>query len=273
MSRLTSLLLLLLLALPAAATAGDVVDHEATMLGWWTFEQEPQDRLEYNQARLKLAGDPSDEDARWEVAHFEEEGATRLRVEKGRASAVGPDGEEEAIDYEIVSRDAEGLTLSGREHKDDSPEVFRVTFGPAGRMLWSHVDHDDQLHFRRFVDTTSMVGEWGLALSGAELEELAAARRELEQNPDDASAAMMVEMMESMLEAMRLTVTESSMALSFGDEAEHVTYTARMRGGRLEVTTTDKDKDVEVMFVVFENDGTMAWSMEDKDDVIRFARK
>ncbi len=260
----------LLLLLPSLSLAGEAVDHQAPMLGWWFFEQEPEERCDYNRARQFLESNPSDDDAQSAVEDFEEEGATRLRVERGRAAAVMPDGDEDTFDFEVVSADADGLLLAGREDLDDDPEHFRVAFGPAGRMVWSHAEDDDKLHFRRLVDASSLVGEWGIKLSGAELQELEEARRSVEANPEDESSRMMLEMMESMLESLRLTVSATEMVLSFGEESERVTWTSRERGGRLELTTTDSDGEVEAVFVVFENDGSMAWSKQGDVEIVRF---
>jgi hypothetical protein len=272
MPRTLLLLPLLLLAAPTAS-AGEAIDHHAAMLGWWHFEQEPGARLRHNAARRTLADDPADDHARTTIDAFEEEAGIRLRVERDRASAVEADGEEETIEYRVLETHDDGLTLRGQEDEDDSPETFRVGFAPAGRMVWSHVDHDDRLHFRRMVDASSFQGTWSLLLGPQELAELEEARRSLKENPDDPLAGMVIEMMEALVFEAGLTITAKEIVAIFAGEEERISYVSELRGGRLQVTTTDSEGNVEVMFVVFENDGSMAWTQESEEDLIRWSRR
>jgi hypothetical protein len=258
---------LLTLVLAGPALAGAPVDPVESMKGAWVLVPDAEDRCEANRARLQLEANPTDGGALQTLRDFEEEHVGQVVVRKGVMSFVERDGEPVEVTWELVSVHEGGLIFDGRA-RDDDIQTVTVTFLPGGRMLWAADSHDETLSFVRAPDPARIMGTWAPLLPPVEQAELDAARQTLKDSPDDAVAQMTVEMIEELLASMYIVISEGQMRLTLGDEQEHITWTSAERGGRLEVTTTDSDGEVEAFFVTLENDGTMSWTKGGEEDVL-----
>ncbi len=167
---------------------------------------------------------------------------------------------------------ASGLALTGCGGDDAAPTADEPEAAPAAAADAAPADAAPAASGSM---ADRLKGTWSIALSGEDKAKLDEARKTLEANPEDPGAKMMVGMMDGMLAAMVLNVSDGSMTMGAGEHVKTIGFTmSDETDSGCTLTTKEEGSDKEEkMAVSFGDDGVMTWTKDGEAKPLMWAKK